>query len=105
MFQDIFLFISIPATVTILNVLFEKNYWDMAGISWAVIGLLKLYDINPLIGILAIACGVAQCVYGHQVEKEKKRLLATMEKPQKSKITFADQLKSSLNSLKDHNKP
>jgi len=29
-FQDVFLFVSLPATISALCVLFEKNYWEMA---------------------------------------------------------------------------
>ena len=102
MFQDIFLFIGLPATISAMNVLFNKNYWDVSGISWVIVGALKIYDVNHLIGMIAIACGIAQYAYGYQVEKEKKKLLATMEKPKKSKLTFGDQLKASLNSLKNN---
>lgn len=105
MFQDIFLFIGIPATITILNVLFEKNYWDMAGISWVIVGILKVYSEIPFLGLICVFCGIAQYAYGYQVEKETKRLLAITEKPQKSKITFAYHLKASLKYLKYHNKP
>jgi transposase-like protein len=77
----------------------------MAGITWVIVGILKIYPINPLIGVVVIVSGICQYVYGYLKEKEKKKLLPIKEKPQKSKITFADQLKSSLNSLKDHNKP
>lgn len=102
MFQDIFLYISIPATITILTVLFEKNYWDMAGISWVIVGILKVYSEIPFLGLLFAGCGVAQYAYGYQVTKEKKKLLATMEKPKKSKLTFEDRLKASLNYLKNN---
>lgn len=75
MFQDIFLFIGLPATISAMNVLFNKNYWDIAGISWFIVGILKIYPINPLIGIVVIVSGICQYVYGYLKEKEKKKLL------------------------------
>ena len=102
MFQDIFLFIGLPATISAMNVLFNKNYWDIAGISWVIVGILKIYPINPLIGIVVIVSGICQYVYGYLKEKEKKKLLPIKEKPKKSKLTFEDQLKASLNSLKNN---
>jgi len=79
MFQDIFLFIGLPATISAMNVLFNKNYWDVSGISWVIVGALKIYDVNPLIGMNAIACGIAQYLYGSHKSKESKRLKARKE--------------------------
>ena len=102
MFQDIFLFIGLPSTISAMNVLFNKNYWDIAGISWFIVGILKIYPINPLIGIVVIVSGICQYVYGYLKDKEKKKLLPIKEKPKKSKLTFGDKLKASLNSLKNN---
>ena len=102
MFQDIFLFIGLPATISVMNVLFNKNYWDVAGISWIIVGFLKVFSEIPFLGLICVICGIAQYAYGEQVTKEKKKLLATMEKPKKSKLTFGDKLKASLNSLKNN---
>ncbi len=88
MFQDIFLFIGLPATISVMNVLFNKNYWDIAGISWFIVGILKIYPINPLIGIVVIVSGICQYVYGYLKDKEKKKLLPIKEKPKKSKLTL-----------------
>ena len=102
MFQDIFLFIGLPATISAMNVLFNKNYWDIAGISWFIVGILKIYPINPLIGIVVIVSGICQYVYGYLKDKEKKKLLPIKEKSNLTSQRFEDQLKASLNSLKNN---
>lgn len=102
MFQDIFLFIGIPATITILNILFEKNYWDMAGISWIIVGFLKIFDVNPFLGIVAMICGILQYLYGFLIEKEHKKLVKIEGKQEKTTKTISYYLKNSLNSLKHH---
>lgn len=73
-FQDIFLFVSIPATVSSLCILFEKNYWEMAGFSWVTISILKIMEINFAIGLICVLIGIGQIAYGLKRDYEKKKV-------------------------------
>lgn len=72
MFQDIFLYISVPSTISGMCVIFQKNYWEMAGIFWVILSLLNVIKINLFIGILCTIIGIIQIIYGLYLEYENK---------------------------------
>ncbi len=72
MFQDIFLYISVPTTISGMCVIFQKNYWEMAGIFWVILSLLNVIKINLFIGILCTIIGIIQIIYGLYLEYENK---------------------------------
>jgi lipid-A-disaccharide synthase-like uncharacterized protein len=72
MFQDIFLYISVPTTISCMCVIFQKNYWEMAGIFWVILSLLNVIKINLFIGILCTIIGIIQIIYGLYLEYENK---------------------------------
>lgn len=72
MIYDIWLWLSIPMTVSLMCFFFDRNYWDMAGISLIIVAFLKLFDDIPLIGVCAVLIGIAQIYYGHTITKAKR---------------------------------
>lgn len=72
MFQDIFLYISVPSTISCMCVIFQKNQWEMAGICWVILSLLNVININLFIGILCIIIGLIQIIYGLYLEYKEK---------------------------------
>jgi len=73
-FQDVFLFVSLPATISALCVLFEKNYWEMAGFAWMTISVLKIIEINTAIGLVCVIIGLCQIAYGLKKEYDIKKV-------------------------------